>query len=202
MRDKIKQILENNGIDLRFCPELLDDLDFAFQTQSPPVVGSTGSRGSGEHANRGGSGGAFNIKNYEQGKHCHYCGQYIHLQSRALDKSMAANLIKLYKKTKEEPDKIYFHTDKDLAIPYSSSGLSKLRHWGLVEQKPSTDPDQKSSGYWRITPKGQGFVELRESVPKKIQVYNRAFYGFTGPAITITEALANKFKYSELMNNH
>ena len=70
---------------------------------------------------------------------------------------------------------------------------------GAIESRQNDDPSKKSSGYWRVTDKGRGFLALQITVPKTAVVYNNRLERLEGVFITIQEALGKKFNYEELM---
>ena len=135
----------------------------------------------------------FLKKNAEEGTICPCCNQTVKVYKVKLTSSMAMMLIGFYKK-----GEVWVHAIKELK-PVNGD-YAKLRHWGLLEKKIENDTENKASGYWRITHKGVQFIKGYVTVSEKIRLYNNKFYGYTGKHITLKEALGNKFKFEELMN--
>lgn len=132
-----------------------------------------------------------------EGVSCPCCGQKVKIYKRTINHSIAAMLIKLYKLTRLTND--YVHI-KDLYLDgRRGSDFGILKHRGLITQKDNDDPKKKTSGYWRLTAKGQRFVEGREVQQKYISLYNNHFYGYSGPYISIVDCLGEYFDYRELM---
>lgn len=131
------------------------------------------------------------------GCRCPVCDQTVKIYKRSLNSSMAATLIRAYKKH----DVLnFFHvTDKDVAV--RDGDFAKLRFWGLIQEKSHTagNEGKRTSGYWCVTPKGRSFVEKDISIPKYIIVYNSRFLDFAGPETYIQGCLGDKFDYNELM---
>ncbi len=145
----------------------------------------------------------FNTPLFDMGVKCPLCAQQVKLYRRSINQSMVAELVRLYKKTLQEPHKIYFHVNIDLHRPASASGIDKLRHWGLVEAKSGENSKTggKHSGYWKILPKGIDFLEGRERVPKYIKTYDGAFFGFDeSGTVGVGDCATTEFDYQELMS--
>lgn len=76
--------------------------------------------------------------------------------------------------------------------------MVKMRYWGLIEEKPNENQKTRSSGYWRLTPKGWRYLK-GESVPKFAYTFDKKAREVSGPDVTIRDALGTDFDYSELM---
>lgn len=134
------------------------------------------------------------IKPTDKPQTCPCCDQMVKLYKRRINKSMATDLIRLHQYGKGG----YMHVE-DFVAPRSTREVSKLKLWDLVETMPNDNPDKKSTGMYRITKKGEDFVEGKVMVRTYVQMYNNKFYGFDGGMVTISDALKEKFSYSELM---
>jgi hypothetical protein len=135
--------------------------------------------------------------NMEKGLNCPCCGQMVKLYNYKLFSTSAAALIRLYNLGGE-----YHHVrefaeanNKQARAPH----FAELRHWELVQAGATDGFDNKSSGYWSITDKGEKFVQGLIKVPERILIFNNKLYGFRGVDIDIKQALSNKFSYAELM---
>lgn len=83
----------------------------------------------------------------------------------------------------------------------TGDGLTKLRHWGLVQPKPNdSDPTKRDLGLWEPTALGIEFVYGRTRVPKHAHVYNDKLQGMDRRAtVSIRDALRDRFDYTQLM---
>jgi hypothetical protein len=129
---------------------------------------------------------------------CPCCDQNAKVYRRTIHAGMAAQLIRIYKAGLNAPDgwvsvdEIYSHG--------ASGDYAKLRFWGLVESKDKRGPDDNASGYWRVTPRGDDFVNERISVPAHVLVYNNEKLGVdSAETIRIRDALGTQFSYQQLM---
>lgn len=140
--------------------------------------------------------------NKEIGCICPVCEQVAKIYKRNIYSTPCRDLIKLYRLQKKGDPAVYYHYTKFLSN--ASGDFAKLTYWGLVEKKPLevTDEDKKSSGYWRMLPKGILFVENKIKVPKYIFIYDTKLVGLAtnDNEVSIFDALGKKFNYSELMN--
>jgi hypothetical protein len=145
--------------------------------------------------------------NWGKGVECPCCGQFVKLYKRTLNSGMAVTLIRIYNLTEHIdlnlPPVIWIDVKDFLRQKRYHNGhdWTLLRFWGLLEQQVSEDnPEQKHSGFWKITEKGKDFVKNKIIVPKQLLHFNQTPYGFVGKEITITDALGSKFNYQELMD--
>ena len=149
-------------------------------------------------------GKAFLRENAEKGTECPCCGQFVKIYRRKLNSAMACALVYLYKRENREADEGWIHVEnylKSQNIPASIRGdFPKLRYWGLIEQFEGQREDGSTRvGLYRITEKGELFVEGQLAVNKYILLYNQKLLGRDGDATTIQDALGDKFNYEELM---
>lgn len=141
----------------------------------------------------------FLADNFDEGANCPCCSQFVKRYSRSLNSGMALGLISLYKIA---PNGEFVHVPTEFTkrkINNSNTELSKLVYWGFVEEKPTDDEDEKSSGYWRITANGIKFALKKIRTQKYVQVFNKKVFSFSGELITVVDALGGKFDYKELM---
>jgi len=137
-------------------------------------------------------------ENRIKGVNCPCCGQFVKVYTRRLYAGMAYELIRLYNLHKGTNFEMYIHHKffSDTRI----NGISKLKHWGLVEEKINTDTKKRTSGYWKITKLGINFVLNKIAVYEKIILYKNEFQSFKGEKVKITDCLGTKFNYTELMS--
>jgi hypothetical protein len=133
-----------------------------------------------------------------KGTTCPCCGQFVKVYRRSITSTMAAQLIRVWKKFGESQ---WFHIT-DEAIGYGHGDFAKLRYWGLLEgmDHEKGDEGKRTSGYWRVTEKGGHYAARRIRLPEYCIVYNGEKMGFDGKQIDIAESLGKKFNYRELMN--
>lgn len=140
-----------------------------------------------------------------QGSICPCCGRFGKVYKRKLHSGMAAVLVLLYRYHNLGYTHVHtlINATTTPAVAAAIRGdFAKLRYWKLIEEEhivSNTNNDKKSSGKWRITGAGARFVEGSEMVHKYVWLYKGKCLGFIGEAVTIHEALGDKFKYSELM---
>jgi hypothetical protein len=131
------------------------------------------------------------------GGDCPCCGQFTKVYKRKFNAGMARGLIWLV--LLDEPE----WTDVPKLAPKwlikIAGEFAKSAHWGLSEQKPTDDPNQKCSGLWRPTEKGANFVSDSLTIPTHVYLYDNAVIKFTQEETTIREALGKRFSYEELM---
>lgn len=127
---------------------------------------------------------------------CPCCERFAKTYKRKLYSTMAYQLIKLRKLSKEDS---WVHISQ-ISTRVGPGDFTKLRYWGLVISKPNEDdPTKKESGYWKITEKGRLFVEDKLSIKKYAVILFDDVINYSGSEITIKECLGSKFNYEELM---
>lgn len=137
-------------------------------------------------------------ENREKGTHCNACGQFVKLYRRQIYATIARALITVYKSYGENS----FHIN-DVIDPVANArgDFQKIRFWGLVENVPDETPTlKKSSGRWKLTPKGIAFILSDTTIPKYVYLYDGQVKGFGGSEVTIRQCLGKEFSYYELMN--
>ncbi len=144
----------------------------------------------------------FEAATQKQGTHCPCCDRFIKVYRRALSSSMAQWLIYMYKRSALAKIPLWLHVEKDFhGISTPSRGdYAKLRYWGLIEAMPEVGGSRgRTNGYWRITKKGEEFVEGRITVPARIHLLDNRVVGWSPKTVTIQDVLGKKFDYNELM---
>ena len=136
--------------------------------------------------------------NLEKGSDCPCCNQKVKSYRRNLNYAMSLCLIKL-----SGMDQKFHHVSK-IVEGISNTGtadFSKLKYWGLIQEKENLDTSKKNSGFWKITESGINFAQNKTNLPKYVTIYNKINLGFSSEEINIIEALGYKFNYYDLINN-
>jgi hypothetical protein len=134
---------------------------------------------------------------------CPCCNQFAKIYRRNIHGAMAHWLILLYKKSN-------LAAPQFMHVRQVSNGrvgdYNLLEYWGLVEHKEveaSGKKTTRTSGIWRITPRGIAFVERRISVHKYIYIYATKELPVDeqkrGGQVFIDDCLKKKFNYPQLM---
>lgn len=133
-----------------------------------------------------------------EGTSCPVCEQFVKLYKRKLNSAQAYALIGLVRIWIKSPDDYVQFTGKH---KYRDGGgdFAKLRFWGLIEEKQNDDDKKRNSGYWKPTVKGCNFVNNKIRVASHVIILMGKVEGFTEETIDITDALGDKFDYTELM---
>ena len=130
------------------------------------------------------------------GARCPCCNQYAKVYRRQINSGMARSLIAMYL---HGPQGQWVHLPTQVGARSREEG--KLRYWGLVEEQVEVQRDDGGRvGYWRLTASGTRWVTGQSTVPKFCTVYNNTVLATYGAQITISDALGDRFNYSELMN--
>jgi hypothetical protein len=144
---------------------------------------------------------------FDEGVDCPCCGGLLKQYHRHMGSTISRWLVAFYRVRKRTGAE-WIHTSEPSklmggkAASSRSGDYAKARFWKLIEPKPKDeddDPDKKSSGFWRLTERGEAFVENKLQVQKTAIVFNNEVTGFEGDPIGIIDALGTKFSYPELM---
>lgn len=141
-------------------------------------------------------------KNLAEGMECPCCTQFVKMYRKAFPSIAARTLIAMSKAETDQDGYVYVApVVNSLKTKVGIGGAATLSHfWGLIETRPGVREDgSKRVGWWRITPLGRLFLTNQMTVSKYARMFNGELYGMAGPQITISQALGNKFDYSELM---
>lgn len=134
-----------------------------------------------------------------EGQRCPCCSQFAKVYRRAVTAQMARALIFLYRDSGQQ----WGHWPTILKTAASGSvnraDEAKLRYWDLVEEETTVRPDGGRAGWWRVTSHGAAFVSGWVTVDRYALVFDSRCLGFTGPQVTIVEALGTTFDLEALM---
>jgi hypothetical protein len=131
----------------------------------------------------------------EGGITCPCCGQFAKIYKRKLNANMTRLLITAYRMA----GLAWFHGPTLLRD--GTGDLAKLRYWGLVIEESRARPDGGRTGWWRVTPWGESFAKNLTRMPKYALIYDSRLLKLDPSAgnVSASEALEDKFNYSELM---
>ncbi len=128
-----------------------------------------------------------------EGHNCPLCTQMAKVYKRRINSGMAVSIIKMYRSTGLG----WQHVPTTVGARSREEG--KLRYWGLVEEESGKREDGGRAGWWRVTPRGEAYVQHKLALPTYALVYNSRCLGHEGKELYITAALGKKFNYNELM---
>ena len=135
--------------------------------------------------------------NLDEGVSCPCCGQFAKRYRRKLNSSMAASLCWMWGHARD----LWINIPETApAWILKAREYPKLAWWGLIEELPKSEHHNgRTSGVWRVTPKGAEFVRGCLDVPMYAFVYNGDVEEFTETTTHIRKALGDRFSYDELM---
>lgn len=136
-----------------------------------------------------------------KGIHCPSCGRWAQKYKRHIYATMVETLIRLYRISKRNPDKRFFHID-EFVKDTRGVAFATTSYWGLVKRQPLDHDDtaKKTSGMWALTKKGRQFLRGEIEIEKYAFVYNDTVIDFSDETFSVHEALNGKFDYSKLMS--
>lgn len=136
------------------------------------------------------------------GTHCAACGQFAKEYKYPIHSTLALSLFRL--KWAAEPGAWVHITDVAAKMPRVTlnGDFGKLAWWGLTEQKqkdPNVHIAGRTTGLWRMTPKGLQFLLNEIRVPRHCFNYNNTIMGWSDEMVGIKDCLKKKFDYDRLM---
>lgn len=137
---------------------------------------------------------------WKGGSECPCCGQFAKVYKRLFNKTMARGLLWLAQYSKST-NETWIETQEHAPRWLVNKGgtLATMAHWGLIEQdEVRPHEDKRASGRWRLTEKGERFVNGQVAIPKHVYLYNGEIVSFSDEMFLIQEAI-DPFSYSELM---
>ncbi len=133
-----------------------------------------------------------------EGCECPACGQLVKKWRKTVVSVSVASLVNLVFAFQRRGGGAGIHRDEFLVTP-KDTNFSQLALWGLVVVEPNTDERKRTSGVWRPTPLGVRFVEGRDTIPRYVVTLNNEVVGYEGDAITVRQALGQRFDYGALV---
>jgi hypothetical protein len=132
----------------------------------------------------------------EKGVHCPACEQFAKVYRRQIYAGMVRSLILMFREG-DFGRRLYVHVPS--LDPARGGDVAKLQFWGLIEEERGTRVDGGRAGYWRVTRRGQDWIERKTAVPKYARIYDGRMLSLTGPLVTIDDALGEHFRLDDLM---
>jgi len=131
---------------------------------------------------------------------CPCCDQRVKIYSRKLNSGMAYALIAIYRYFKQPNAERWLHVPTYKSLARLGGDVAKLCYWGLLERMPGKRADGSThQGFFRITPYGCAFVEKKAKAWSHMFVTNQKLVGYDKETVMITDALGDKFDYTQLM---
>ena len=130
---------------------------------------------------------------------CPCCDRYAQVYKRHLHFTVAWQLIRLYRLNGLSE---YVNACELIMTGQHGTGdFQKAKYWELIERRPLTKAEdtKKSSGWWRLTPKGLDFVLGRITIPRFAMVFDDRVIAFEGKLVSVQDALDARFEYTRLM---
>lgn len=147
---------------------------------------------------------AYMRERWDEGVECPCCSQRVQLYRRRINRGMSEVLVAMARETIEKRVQLehypWIHVEHDLVekgkAPRRARDFSLLRFWDLIEPNPAT-ASGKSSGQWRLTPKGLWIVEhpRRELLAAFVEVFNDRKRGESKERISFATALRRPFDF-------
>jgi hypothetical protein len=132
----------------------------------------------------------------DKGARCPACEQRAQVYRRQIYAGMVRALILMWREG-DFGRRLYVHVPS--IDPARGGDVAKLEHWGLIEEERGTRIDGGRAGYWRVTARGQDWIERKTTVPKYARIYDGRLLSLTGPAVSIDTALGTAFRLDDLM---
>lgn len=133
----------------------------------------------------------------EKGVRCPACEQFSKVYRRRIYAGMVKALVLMWREG-DFSRRLYVHVPS--IDPARGGDVAKLEFWGLIEEERAVRTDGGRAGYWRVTARGQDWIERKTAVPKYARIYDGRLLSLTGPLVTIDDALAGgSFRLDDLM---
>lgn len=135
-----------------------------------------------------------------KGTTCPMCKQNVKVYHRKLDSGHARGLIAMYNESVcfNGNGKGFIYTARvwDVLTKHGA----QLQHWGLITEADETREDGGRAGWWRVTDKGEAFIQNRIKVFKYLDEYNgKVLERYEDEHVSIHDVLGAKFRLDDLM---
>jgi hypothetical protein len=133
----------------------------------------------------------------EKGTHCPACEQFAKVYKRQIYAGMVRALVLMWREG-DFSRRLYVHVPS--IDPARGGDVAKLEFWGLIEEERAKREDGGRAGFWRVTRRGEDWLNRKTAVPKYARIYDGRLLSLTGPLVTVDEALARgPFRLDDLM---
>jgi len=132
----------------------------------------------------------------EKGTHCPACEQFAKVYRRRIYAGMVRALILMWREG-DYARRLYVHVPS--IDPARGGDVAKLEFWGLIEEERAVRTDGGRAGFWRVTRRGQDWIERKTTVPRYARIYDGRLLSLTGVATSIDDALGGTFRLDDLM---
>ncbi len=132
----------------------------------------------------------------EKGVRCPACEQRAQVYKRQIYAGMVRALVLMYREG-DFGRRLYVHVPS--IDPARGGDVAKLEFWGLIEEERVKREDGGRAGFWRVTERGEEWLQRRTSVQKYARVYDGRLLNLTGVSVGVDDALGTKFRLDELM---
>lgn len=122
-----------------------------------------------------------------QKEFCPCCGQSVSKHKH----SLSANMVKILKKAATRFPFVEFHLQKDIELTHSQyANFQKLRYWGLADKGDT-------SGHWRITSHGRGFLAGEISLPRWVKTFNNSVVEQSSEYVSVRDSGELPIRYKQ-----
>ncbi len=144
---------------------------------------------------------SFKATTREDGGTCPCCDRWGKVYMRRINVTMARGLLWL----SQQPGDGNGWIDVPNLAPrwlVRSNQLPTLRWWKLVEAPVPdvVEPEKRTSGLWRMTEHGRGFVAGIVKVPRAVFTWDGEPVGFSDEQTLFQACLGDRFSYAETMS--
>ena len=132
----------------------------------------------------------------EKGVRCPACEQRAQVYKRQIYAGMVRALVLMWREG-DFGKRLYVHVPS--IDPARGGDVAKLEFWGLIEEERASRVDGGRAGFWRVTRRGEDFLQRKTTVPKYARIYDGRLLSLTGPLVGVDDALRGAFRLDELM---
>jgi hypothetical protein len=139
---------------------------------------------------------AWLLERVEHGHKCPLCTQFTKIYRRKVNAAMARALILMWREG-DLGRRLYVHVPS--IDPTRGGDVAKMAFWGLIEEERAVRADGGRAGFWRVTRRGEDWIQGKVTIPKYARVYDNRLLSISGPATSINDALGDFFRLDDLM---
>ena len=136
---------------------------------------------------------------WEKGARCPCCNQFTRKYNRQINRGMVNALARMLQAGGGTAPSIPVHLPS--VVSRTSTDFSAVAsHFGLIEEEKLFREDGGRAGWWRVTVKGEHFLNGSLTIPRYVHLYNCECLGFSGRQWSVHDAYKETFNLRELMN--